>query len=385
MYNFEYQNPVKIIFGKETISSVAREIPKNSRVLMTYGSGSIFKNGIYEQVKKALSEFTIFEFGGIEPNPRYHTMMNALKIVKKEKIDFLLAVGGGSVIDGTKFLAAAAHFKDGDPWAICQKGAPVKSAMPLGVILTLAATGSEMNSFCVVSNDETNEKLPFHSEKVYPKFSILDPCVLKTLPKTQLANGIIDAFIHVIEQYLTFPNKAEIQDRWAEGVMLSLIEYGPDYVLKDFDYDVAANSMWAITMALNGQLALGVPTDWATHTIGHELTALYGLDHAQSLAILLAGTMEVMRKEKHEKLIRFAKNVWNIDEEDEEILIDKAIIKTEEFFKLLGAKTRLSEYNIPKSEIETVIQKLNKQKKINLGERKALTPDRLRTLLEMRF
>lgn len=384
MNNFEYRNPVKVIFGKDTITAISKEIPSGSRILITYGGGSIFKNGVYEQVKKALDGFTFFEFGGIEPNPRYQTMMKALEIVKKEKIDFLLAVGGGSVVDGTKFLAAAARF-DGEPWDICQKEAHVKSALPFGVVLTLAATGTEMNPFSVVSNDATNEKLPFGSPHVYPKFSVLDPCVLKTLPKSQLANGVIDAFIHVIEQYLTYPNKAEVQDRWAEGLMMSLIEFGPDYVLKDFDYDVAANTMWAATMALNGQLALGVPTDWATHTIGHELTALYGLDHAQSLAVLLPGMMEVMRKEKHEKLIRFGKNVWKLTEEDDEILIDQAIINTEEFFRSLGTNTRLSEYNIPEDGIEAVIQKLEKQGKINLGEQKALNADRLKTLLEMRF
>ncbi len=384
MNNFEYKNPVKVIFGRDTIASIAKEIPAGSRVLITYGSGSIFKNGVYEQVKKALSKFSFFEFGGIEPNPRFHTIMKAVDVVKKEKIDFLLAVGGGSVVDGTKFLAAAAHF-EGNPWDICQKGAKVKSAIPMGIVLTLSATGTEMNPFSVVSNDETNEKLPFASPLVYPKFSVLDPCVLKSLPKSQLANGVVDAFVHVIEQYLTYPNKAEVQDRWAEGIMLTLIAYGSDYVLKEFDYDVASNTMWAATMALNGQLALGVPTDWATHTIGHELTALYGLDHAQSLAVILPGMMEVMRKEKHEKLIRFAKNVWNLSEDDDEILIDQAIIKTEEFFRSLETKTHLSEYGIPETGIEVIMQKLAKQGKINLGEQKALTPDRLKSLLEMRF
>lgn len=384
MNNFEYKNPVKVIFGKDTIASIAKEIPAGSRVLITYGGGSIFKNGVYEQVKNALSKFSFFEFGGIEPNPRYHTMMKAVDIVKKEKIDFLLAVGGGSVVDGTKFLAAAAHF-EGDAWDICLKGAKVKSALPIGVVLTLSATGTEMNPFSVVSNDETNEKLPFASPLIYPKFSVLDPCVLKSLPHSQLANGVVDAFVHVMEQYLTYPNKAEVQDRWAEGIMLALIEYGPDYVLKEFDYDVAANTMWAATMALNGQLALGVPTDWATHTIGHELTALYGLDHAQSLAVILPGMMEVMRKEKHEKLIRYAKNVWNLSDDDDELLIDQAIIKTEEFFRSIETKTHLSEYDIPESGIEVIIQKLAKQGKINLGEQKALTSDRLKSLLEMRF
>ncbi|MFH0999909.1 MAG: iron-containing alcohol dehydrogenase [Bacteroidota bacterium] len=384
MYNFEYKNPVKIIFGKDTISLLSKNIPSNSRVLMLYGGGSIFKNGVYEQVKSALKAFTFFEFGGIEPNPTYQTMMSALEIVRKEKIDFLLAVGGGSVVDGTKFLAAAANF-DGEAWDICQKGAVVKSAIPIGVVLTLSATGTEMNPFSVVSHKITNEKLAFGSPHVYPKFSILDPNVLKTLPKSQLANGVVDAFVHVMEQYLTFPNHAEVQDRWAEGILLSLIDYGHDYVWKEFNYNVAANIMWAATMALNGQLSLGVPSDWATHTVGHELTALYGLDHGQSLAVILPGMMEVMRKEKHEKLIRYAKNVWKIEGEHDEIIIDEAIVKTEEFFRSLDLKTKLSEYNIPKSGIEQVIEKLNSQGKINLGEQKKLTPNRLRSLLGMRF
>lgn len=384
MYNFEYRNPVKIIFGKDTIASISKEIPEGSRVLITYGGGSIFKNGIYEQVKKALKNIVFFEFGGIEPNPRYHTLLKAVEIVQKEKVDFLLAVGGGSVVDGTKFIAAASHF-EGNAWDICLKGAPVKTAIPMGVVLTLSATGTEMNSFSVVSNDETNEKLPFGSPLVYPKFSVLDPNVLKTLPKSQLSNGVIDAFVHVIEQYLTFPNQAEVQDRWAEGILLTLIKFGHDYVHQEFNYDVAANTMWAATMALNGQLALGVPSDWATHTIGHELTAVYGLDHAQSLAVVLPGMMEVMRAEKHDKLVRFAKNVWNLSEEDEEILIDQAIINTEDFFKSLNTNTRLSEYDIPEAGIDIILEKLALQSKINLGERKALNPDRLKTLLTMRF
>ncbi len=384
MYNFEYKNPVKIIFGKDTISSIAKEIPAGSRVLITYGGGSIFKNGVYDQVTKALSGFTFFEFGGIEPNPRYHTLLKARELVKKENIDFLLAVGGGSVVDGTKFLAAAVFF-EGNAWDICTKGAKLSKALPIGVVLTLSATGTEMNAFSVISNDETNEKLAFGSPLVYPKFSVLDPNVLKTLPKSQLANGVVDAFVHVIEQYLTFPNRAEVQDRWAEGVLLTLIEYGPDYVLNDFDYDVAANTMWAATMALNGQLALGVPTDWATHTIGHELTALYGLDHGQSLAVVLPGMMEIMREEKHEKLVRFARNVWNLDEELEDMMIDQAIVKTEEFFRSLGTNTRLSEYEIPEEGIEAVIQKLEKRGEINYGERKALNSKRLHALLTMRY
>lgn len=384
MYNFEFRNPVKILFGEGKIGFIVKEIPVGSRILLTYGGGSIFKNGVYDQVVKALQHFTLIEFGGIEPNPRYATLMKAVKIVKSENIDFLLAVGGGSVVDGTKFIAAAANFP-GDAWDICSKGAPIESAMPFGVVLTLSATGTEMNPFSVVSNAATNEKLPFGSPWVYPKFSVLDPNVLKSLPKTQLANGVIDAFVHVLEQYLTFPNQAEIQDRFAEAVLLSLLQYGPDYVFKEFDYDVASNTMWAATMALNGQLALGVPTDWATHTIGHELTALYGLDHAQSLAVVLPGMMEVMRTEKHEKLLRYAKNVWNLSEEHDEITIDQAIVKTEEFFQNLETRTHLSEYNIPEAGIEIIIEKLKKQGKIHLGERKALDENRLRALLQMRY
>jgi len=384
MHNFEFKNPVKIIFGKDTIASIAKEIPAQSRVLVTYGGGSIFKNGVHEQVAKTLSGFTFFEFGGIEPNPRYQTLMKAVALVKKEKIDFLLAVGGGSVLDGTKFIAAATNF-EGNAWDICKKGAPVKSAVALGAVLTLSATGSEMNPFAVISNSETNEKLAFGSPLVYPKFSVLDPSVLRTLPQVQRSNGIIDAFVHVLEQYLTFPQQAEIQDRWAEGVLLTLLQYGPDYSLKEFDYDIAANAMWAATMALNGQLSLGVTTDWATHGVGHELTALYGLDHGQSLAVVMPGMMEVMRAEKHEKLIRYARNIWKLDEEHEEMLIDQAIQKTEEFFRMLGAKTRLSEYNIPQSGIDAVVEKLEGQGKVALGERKAFTVERLRRLLEMRY
>lgn len=384
MHNFEFKNPVKIIFGKDTIASVAKEIPAQSRVLVTYGGGSIFKNGVHEQVTKALSEFTVFEFGGIEPNPRYQTLMKAVELVKKEKIDFLLAVGGGSVLDGTKFIAVATNF-EGNAWDICKKSAPVKSAVALGAVLTLSATGSEMNPFGVISNTETNEKLAFGSPLVYPKFSVLDPSVLRTLPQVQRSNGIIDAFVHVLEQYLTFPQNAEIQDRWAEGVLLTLLQYGPDYSLKEFEYDIAANAMWAATMALNGQLSLGVATDWATHGVGHELTALYGLDHGQSLAVVMPGMMEVMREEKHEKLIRYARNIWKLDEEHEEMLIDQAILKTEEFFRMLGAKTRLSEYDIPQSGIEAVVEKLEGQGKVALGERKAFTIERLRRLLEMRY
>jgi NADP-dependent alcohol dehydrogenase len=384
MYNFEFRNPVKIIFGDGKIASITNEIPIGSRILLTYGGGSIFKNGIYNQVVKALSGHTFFEFGGIEPNPRYHTLLKAVALIKKENIDFLLAVGGGSVVDGTKFISAAVNF-NGDSWDICAKGAVIKSAIPFGIVLTLSATGTEMNSFSVISNDSTNEKLAFGSPLVYPKFSVLDPNVLKSLPKTQLSNGVIDAFVHVLEQYLTFPNQAEIQDRFAEAVLLTLLEYGSDYVLKEFDYNTASNTMWAATMALNGQLALGVPSDWATHKIGHELTALYGLDHAQSLAVVLPGMMEVMRTEKHEKLLRYAKNIWNLSEEHDEITIDQAIVKTEEFFQSLETKTHLSDYNIPESGIEIIIEKLKKQGKIQFGEQNALDENRLRTLLKMRY
>jgi len=287
-----------------------------------------------------------FEFGGIEPNPVYETLMRAVEVVKREGIDFLLAVGGGSTLDGTKFIAAAAKF-EGEPWDILAQGAPVEDAVPLGAVLTLPATGSEMNAFAVISRREAQEKLAFSTPKVYPKFSIVDPQTTFSLPPRQVANGIVDAFAHVLEQYLTFPASAPLQDRYAESILLTLIEEGPKTLANPTDYDARANLCWCATMALNGLIALGVPQDWSTHMIGHELTAFHGLDHAQSLAVVFPGTMEARRGGKRAKLLQYGERVWGLREGAEDARIDEAIARTRGFFESLGVKTRLRDYGVP--------------------------------------
>jgi NADP-dependent alcohol dehydrogenase len=379
MYSFEYKNPVKIIFGKDTISKIAKEIPKSSKVLITYGGGSIKKNGVYEQVTQALKDHKFFEFGGIEANPEFETLMKAVALVKEKNIDFLLAVGGGSVLDGTKFISAAAKYTGDDAWDILAKYAPVTDAIPLASVLTLPATGSEMNSFAVVSRRAFKLKLAFGSPLLFPEFSVLDPNVMESLPKRQKANGVVDAFVHVMEQYLTFPNEANVQDNWAEGVLKTLMCYGERYVHEDFNYDVASNVMWAATCALNGMIGVGVPHDWATHGIGHEITALHGLDHAQTLAVVLPGMMRVMYDTKEEKIRRYAHNVLKISEE--EFSKDLVIEKTEQFFNSLGVKTKLSDYEIGKEAIPALINNLSKGQEIKIGEKGLVTAEKTEAIL----
>jgi NADP-dependent alcohol dehydrogenase len=384
MYNFEYKNPVKIIFGKGTIPQVANEVPKGAKVLMTYGGGSIKKNGVYKQVKEALMDFELFEFGGIEPNPHYETCMKAVELIKAEKIEFLLSVGGGSVLDATKFIAAAVCYKGNDPWDICVKGIKVEEALPLGDILTLPATGSEMNGNSVISRVSTQEKFAFASPLVLPKFSILDPETIFSLPDRQVANGVVDAFVHVMEQYLTFPVNSPIQDRFAESILLTLIEEGPKILANRTDYDAAANFMWSATMALNGLIGVGVAQDWATHMIGHELTALHGIDHAQTLAIVLPGVMFINRKEKKEKILQYGERVWNITGGTNEEKIDKTMAKTEAFFELMGIPTRLSNYNIPNETITKIANRFEKRGRM-LGEKGDIDPEKIKLILENRM
>lgn len=373
MDNFIYQNPVKIIFGQGQIAQIAKEIPTNARIMVTYGGGSVEKNGTLSEVEAALSGRTLIKFSGIEPNPTYETLMKAVELARKEQVDFLLAVGGGSVIDGTKFIAAAIPFA-GEPWDILAKGAKVQNAVPMGTVLTLPATGSEMNTFAVVTKAATQDKLSFASPLVYPKFSVLDPSKTYTLPIRQVSNGVVDAFTHVMEQYLTYPADAPLQDRFAEGILLTLIEEGPKALKTPQDYAVRANIMWCATMALNGLIAVGVPQDWATHMIGHELTALYGLDHAQTLAIVLPALLNEQRGEKRAKLLHYAKRVWQIDEPNEDKAIDEAIARTRHFFESMGVPTRLSAYtSVPKDYVAPVMLQLQRHGLTALGEHKSIT------------
>ena len=369
MHNFEYHNATRIVFGKETIARLADLVPADARVLFAFGGGSIRRNGVYDQVKQALGARVVEEFQGIEPNPRYETLMRAVELVREEKLDFMLAVGGGSVVDGVKFIAAAAVYAGDDPWRMmADHGASVKAALPMGVVLTLPATGSEMNNTAVVTRESTKDKLHFASPHVLPKFSILDPETTFSLPPHQVANGVVDAFVHVMEQYMTYPVGAALQDRQAEGILLTLIEQGPKAMERPDDYAVRANIMWTATQALNGLIGVGVPQDWATHMIGHEITALYGLDHAVTLAIVLPGLLRHKKNEKREKLLQYAGRVWGVTSGTEDERIEAGIARTEEFFRLMGLRTKLSEHDIPASDA-TRIAKARERHGLPLGER----------------
>lgn len=385
MLNFELYNPTKLIFGKNQYDKLKTEIPKNAKILMTYGGGSIMKNGVYKQVITALDGFNITEFGGIEANPTYETLMKAVAIVKDKNIDFILAVGGGSVIDGTKFIAAAANYEGENAWDILAKGAKVNTAIAFGTVLTLPATGSEMNSGSVISKKETDEKLAFGSPLLFPKFSITDPTVIQSLPLSQLQNGVIDAYVHVLEQYLTYPSNAFLQDRFAESILQTLIEVGPKVLKNPADYIIASNFMWCCTMALNGLIAKGVPTDWATHMIGHEFTALHGLDHAQSLAVVGPNLYKVQFEYKKEKLAQYGKRVLNLTG-TEEVIAHLAIKKTQEFYQSLGVKTSLSDYTSTYKETAQIISNRFKERGwIGLGELKNINLEKVIAIVEMSY
>ena len=386
MLNFDFYNPTRIAFGKGKVAEIDKLVPAEARVLIVYGGTSAKKNGTLDEVKAALGGRYAEEFSGIEPNPTYETLMKAVSKIKANKLDYLLAVGGGSVIDGTKFVAAAVY-AEGDPWEILlQRGANVKQAMPYGTVLTLPATGSEMNDGSVISRTETasglHDKLHFTSEHVFPQFSVLDPSKCYSLPPRQLANGVVDVYTHIMEQYLTYPVEARVQDRFAEGLLQTLIEIGPKVLQNPQDYDMQANFMWVATLALNGLIGSGVPSDWATHMIGHEITALQGLDHAQTLAIILPTMLSLRRDVKRAKLLQYAERVWHISEGTEDARIEAAIQNTRAFFESLSVPTRLSAYNIGADAIPALLAQLESHGMVKLGEHQDVTLDKSREVLE---
>lgn len=385
MLNFELYNPTKIIFGKDQIEKIAGEVPANAKILMVYGGGSIFKNGIYDKVKKALKDFEMLEFGGVEANPVYETLIKAVEVIRSEKIDFILAVGGGSVIDGVKFIVTAAAYH-GDPLDIFyRKHRPVK-ALPFGTVLTLPATGSEMNSGWVVTREKTREKLSFGSDVSFPKFSFCDPGVITSLPKRQIQNGVVDAVSHVLEQYLTYKHEAILQDKIAEGILKTLIEIGPKVVENPNDYVMASNFMWSCTMALNGLIAKGVPTDWVTHMIGHELTALYGIDHARTLAIIFPSLYRVMFDTKKEKLAQLGREVFSLEGNDREVA-QNAVTELEKFFHIMGMKTKISE-NTDQDIAHTadfIVERFKNRKMTLLGEKKNITLDQVKEIVTLSY
>lgn len=381
MLNFSFQNTTQIRFGEGQIASISKQIPGDAKILVTYGGGSIKSNGVYEQVATALANHTWFEFSGIEPNPSYDTLMKAQQIIKENNIDFILAVGGGSVVDGSKFIAAAALFEGADPWDIVSKQARIKKALPLACVLTLPATGSESNTGAVVTRD--GNKLPFSSPLVRPLFAVLDPAVTLSLSSRQVGNGVVDAFVHTMEQYLTYSVDGKVQDRFAEGLLLTLIEEGPKALAPETskDLNVRGNIMWAATMALNGLIGAGVPQDWTTHMIGHELTGTHGIDHARTLSIVLPAVMKVCKEAKREKLLQYAERIWNVTEGDEDSRINRAIELTEQFFEKMQVPTRLSDVNLGEADIDLLIEKLTLHGMVKLGEHSAVTPEISREIL----
>ncbi|MDW7691540.1 iron-containing alcohol dehydrogenase [Flammeovirgaceae bacterium SG7u.111] len=386
MNDFEFKNPTKIIFGKDKISKLKGEIPANAKVLMLYGGGSIKKNGVYEQVKEALSDVKVLEMGGIPPNPEYEVLLKAVELIKSENITFLLAVGGGSVIDGAKFISAAALYEGDSPWDLITRRKPVLEGMPFGTVLTLPATGSEMNSGSVITRKEIKAKVALGGPGLFPVFSILDPQVVSSIPQNQIANGLADAFTHVLEQYVTYPVEAILQDRIAESVLQSLIEVAPAIMKDPSDYKAASNFMWSCTMALNGLLRLGVPTDWSIHAIGHELTALFGIDHARTLAILTKNLYTHNFEYKKEKLAQLAERVWGVNEGGVDEKAQAGIDHIEFFFHSLGIKTKLSEYTEAyEGTAEIIADRLEERGWTALGERGETTPKDVAEIVAMSY
>lgn len=388
MLNFELYNPVNYLFGKGQTEKLSKLIPANAEVLLAYGGGSIFKNGVHEAVKSALKDYKIIEFGGIEPNPRFETLLKAVEIVKNEKITFILAVGGGSVIDGVKFISGATHY-EGNPIDILKNRVlftDLSKVIPFGTVLTLPATGSEMNSGAVVTIEATQEKLTLGGSALFPKFSICDPTVVSSLPKRQIENGIIDAFTHVMEQYLTYPHDALLQDRIAEGILQTLVEIGPSVVENPSDYKLASNFMWCATMALNGLIQKGVPSDWATHMIGHELTALYEIDHARTLAIIAPNLYQVMFETKKDKLAQYGERVFNVAGNSVDEKANNAIEKTVEFFHKMGMKTKLSENTDDYSKTaDFIVNRFSERGWKALGEKQNITLEKVKEIVEMSY
>ncbi|MGL1891056.1 MAG: iron-containing alcohol dehydrogenase [Spirochaetaceae bacterium] len=381
MNNFIYYNPVKIVFGKDTINKLESLLPVDKKILLLYGGGSIKKNGVYDQVISATKKFEVVEFSGIEANPVYATCLKAVEIVKKENIEFILAVGGGSVADAAKFIAAVSAMECDDPWDTIVVKANVTSALPVGTVMTLPATGSEMNGNSVVSNSELGIKRAFSSPKLYPVFSILDPETTFSLPPRQVANGIVDAYIHVLEQYLTTDINTSVQDRWAEGILLTLIGLGKRVIDNPTDYDARCNLVWAATCALNGIIGVGVDQDWSTHVISHEITIAYGTDHAQSLAIVLPGLLSIQRKQKQKKLLQYASRVWGVTQGDANVVIDEVITRTSLFFQSVGVSGRFVDYNIDPEKAAEEIGEIFIARDSMLGEKQDISGEVVKKIL----
>ncbi len=381
MFNFVFQNTTKLVFGRGQIAQLQTLIEKDKKVLITFGGGSVKRNGVYEQVREALKDHNTVKFWGIEPNPAVETLRRAIKLGLDEKVDMVLAVGGGSVLDGTKLIAAGIACPDTDAWAIVKTGTATKQ-IPFASVMTLPATGSEMNNGAVISCHETKEKFAFRGD--YPVFSILDPETTYSLPKHQIACSLADIVVHCFEQYMTTPGQSRVLDRWAEGVIATAMEVAPLVQADQHNYDVMADYMYSATMALNNFIRMGVTQDWSTHQIGHELTALCGVTHGESLAIVYPGTAEVLREQKKAKLLQFGERVLGICEGSEDERVDQVIARIEAFFKSLGLATRLSEKGIGVDVVEEIARRFN-ERGVHFGEAKNVTGDVAREILMKRL
>ncbi len=379
MENFEFKNPTKLIFGKGTIAQLATNLPAGKKIMITFGGGSVKSNGVYDQVIAAMAGFDFVEFWGIEPNPLVETVRKAVDMAKAEGVEYFLAVGGGSTLDATKVIAAAT-LSDMDAWDIVLSGAYTGPSLPMSSVLTLPATGSEMNRGSVISNDATKEKYPIYT--YHPEFSILDPEVTYSLPLHQVACGLADTFVHVMEQYLTDTNVSPLMDRWAEGILLTVKEVAPKAIADKTNYDNMANFMLSASMALNGFTAMGVSQDWATHMIGHELTALTGLTHGHTLTIIMPAVMSVMREQKWGKILQYGERVFGITQGSEEQRVDATIAATEEFFRSLGLKTRLSENGVGDDVAMAIVERM-KERGAKLGEKANVTYVEVAKILEL--
>lgn len=373
---YTYHNPTAIEFGKGQIKKITDHISKDQKILVVYGGGSIKKNGVYDEVSKALESYNWFEFSGVEPNPTYETMNKAVQLVKEKNIDFVLAVGGGSVIDGCKYLIAASLY-DGDAWDFLDGSAQVSKALPLGVVLTLPATGSESNAAAVLSKKATNEKRFFYSPYSYPKFAVLDPSVMSTLDDRQLANGLVDAFVHTCEQYVTYPNNSLLHDGYSQTILKGLVKLASTWSDRH-EYIWQENLMLLANQALNGFIGSGVPQDWATHMIGHELTAFYGLDHARSLAVVQPQLFRVMIEDKKEKLLQMGEEVFGIKND-----VEKTIVTIENMYESLGISTNLNDYNIDDKVLSNIITALENHGMTAIGENGNITLEKSEEILKM--
>lgn len=383
MFNFTFHNPTRIIFGKDAMGRIAGEIPRDAKVMITYGAMSARKYGVLDEVVSALAGFDITEFGGIEANPEYETLMQGIALARKKNINFLLAIGGGSVIDGTKFMAAAIPFNN-EPFLLLEnKGADIRRALPVGAVVTLPASGSEMNNRAIISRKSVRLKRAIMNDCLFPRFAALDPTKTFTLPVRQIGNGVVDTFVHVLEQYLTYPVNGKVQDRLSEGLLLLLTEEGPKALVDPKNYDVRANLMWAATLGLNGLIGAGVPQDWAAHRAGYELTVLYGLDHAQTLAVLVPAMLKVRAESKKQKLLQYGERIWGISSGTEATRIDTTIDRTRAFFESMGLPTRLRGYGIETVDTDLVIKLLEAHGLSNMGENNDVTPNVMREILKL--